>query len=321
MKKLNVFSTFDGIGGGRIALEKVGIPVEKYYSSELDPYAIGIMQYNYPDTIQMGDINNWKEWDIDWASIDLFIGGSPCQGFSLNGKMLNFEDPRSKLFFIYVEILNHIKSLNPNVKFLLENVKMKKEWEDIISKYLGVEPLLINSALVSAQSRPRLYWANWEFEIPADMGILLNDILEDGYGISVTNKGNNVGRLLEKSHCLMARDYKGFGNQCMTGVIVKSTSDNDTRSFCVKDKIVYDRKNIQTLDQLNVEDGKYTLRRVTPLEYERLQTVPDFYTQFGVINGKTVKISNTQRFKALGNGWTTNVISHIFSKLKEKAEN
>lgn len=117
---MNILSLFDGISCGRVALERVGIPVDKYYASEIDKYAIQITQKNYPDTIHLGDVTKWKDWDIDWKSIDLLIGGSPCQGFSNAGKGLNFDDPRSALFFVFVDILNHIKSVNPNVKFLLE---------------------------------------------------------------------------------------------------------------------------------------------------------------------------------------------------------
>lgn len=124
------------ISCGQVALERAGIEVGAYYASEIDKYAIQITQKNYPNTVQLGDVNNWKNWNIDWASIDLLIGGSPCQGFSFAGKQLNFDDPRSKLFFVYADILNHIKKHNPNIKFLLENVKMKKEYQDVITETL-----------------------------------------------------------------------------------------------------------------------------------------------------------------------------------------
>lgn len=175
-----VLSVCDGISCGQVALEKAGIKVEQYYASEIDKYAIQITQKNYPNTIQLGDITKWKEWNINWKSIDLLIGGTPCQGFSFAGKQLNFDDPRSKLFFVYVDILNHIRKYNPNVKFLLENVKMKKEYQDVISSYLDVEPVEINSALVSAQNRKRLYWTNiGKIEQPKDKGILLKDIVHE----------------------------------------------------------------------------------------------------------------------------------------------
>jgi len=133
---MNVLSLFDGISCGMIALERAGIEVDKYYASEIDKYAAKVSEANYPDIIRLGDVADWREWDIDWPSIDLLIGGSPCQGFSFAGKQLAFDDPRSKLFFVYVDILNHIKALNPNVKFLLENVRMKKEYLDVITKEL-----------------------------------------------------------------------------------------------------------------------------------------------------------------------------------------
>jgi DNA (cytosine-5)-methyltransferase 3A len=133
---MNILSLFDGMSCGRIAAERAGLDVDNYYASELDKYAITVTQANWPNTVQLGDVTKWREWDIDWASIDLLIGGSPCQGFSFAGKQLAFDDPRSKLFFVYVDILNHIRSLNPDVKFLLENVRMKKEFLDVITESL-----------------------------------------------------------------------------------------------------------------------------------------------------------------------------------------
>lgn len=157
---MNVLSLFDGMSCGQLALWKSEIKIDKYYASEIDKHAIKVTQHNFPDTIQLGDINRWMEWDIDYASIDLLLAGSPCQGFSFAGKGLAFDDPRSKLFFVFVKIYDHIKTLNPNVKFLLENVRMKHEHELAISQYMGIEPIIINSALVSAQNRVRLYWTN-----------------------------------------------------------------------------------------------------------------------------------------------------------------
>ena len=194
---MNVLSVFDGMSCGMLALERAGIEVNNYYASEVDKYAEKVSQANYPGIVRMGDVTKWREWDIDWSSIDLFIGGSPCQGFSFAGKQLAFDDPRSELFFEYVNILNHIKSVNPNVKFLLENVRMKKEYLDIISGFLGDEPVFINSALVSAQNRQRYYWANWDFEQPEDKGVLLVDIMESG----ATDR--------DKSFCIDANYFKG----------------------------------------------------------------------------------------------------------------
>lgn len=265
---MNVLSLFDGIRCGRIALERAGITVDKYYSSEIDKYANIIGDANYQDTISLGDITKWREWDIDWGSIDLVIGGSPCQGFSFAGKQLAFDDPRSALFFDYVNILNHIRDFNVDVKFLLENVRMKKEYLDEISRLLAVEPVSINSLFVSAQNRLRYYWCNWEVSQPNDKGILLSDIIESGI----------VDR--DKSYCIDANYYKG-GN-------LKSYFEKHRR------QLVFNSTDINDY------------RKLTPVECERLQTVPDNYT---------AHVSNTQRYKALGNGWTVDVVSHIFKEM------
>jgi len=296
---MNVLSLFDGMSCGRIALDRAGIEVETYYASELDKYAIAVTQANWPNTVQLGDVTKWKEWDIDWASIDLLIGGSPCQGFSFAGKQLAFDDPRSKLFFVYVDILNHIRSVNPNVKFMLENVKMKKEYLDVISQTLGVEPVFINSALVSAQNRQRFYWANWEFDQPEDKGIILADIIDSG----VTDR--------KKSHCLDANYFKG-GNP-------KSYFEKNRRQLIFFIGRGNNKAGFRALDgetpSITANSWEYNnfladksgYRKLTPVECERLQTVPDNYTNH---------VSNTQRYKMLGNGWTVDVIAHIFEGLK-----
>lgn len=188
---MKVLSLFDGMSCGQIALKQLGIIPERYYASEVDKHAIKQTQLNFPDTIQLGDVTKWREWDIDWKSIDLLLAGSPCQGFSFAGKQLAFDDPRSKLFFVFIDILNHIRSLNPAVLFLLENVNMKKSHMRIISEYCGVFPVNINSNLVSAQNRDRWYWTNIrtkqvglfgevyvDIPQPEDKGIFLRDILE-----------------------------------------------------------------------------------------------------------------------------------------------
>lgn len=297
---MNVLSLFDGMSCGQIALNRTGIKPHKYYAAEIDKYAITVTQANYPDTIQLGDVTAWRDWDIDWGDIDLLIGGSPCQGFSFAGAQLAFNDPRSVLFFVYVDILNHIKSLNPNVKFMLENVKMKKEHLAVISEHLGVEPVFINSRLVSAQNRQRYYWCNWEVEQPEDKGILLSDIIESG----------DVDR--DKSFCLDANYYKG-GN-------LKSYFEKNRR------QLVFIQQKARGFNKggVKAKDGKtptlsanswehnnhltngVDYRKLTPLECERLQTVPDGYT---------AHVSNTQRYKMLGNGFTVDVIAHIFKKL------
>lgn len=189
---MKVLSLFDGMSCGQIALKQLSIIPERYYASEIDKHAIKQTQLNFPNTIQLGDVTKWKEWNIDWESIDLILAGSPCQGFSFAGKQLAFDDPRSKLFFVFIDILNHIRSLNPDVLFLLENVNMKKSHMRIISEYCGVFPVNINSNLVSAQNRNRWYWTNIrtkqiglfgeayvDIPQPEDKGIFLLNIVED----------------------------------------------------------------------------------------------------------------------------------------------
>jgi len=177
---MNVLSLFDGMSCGRIALERAGIPVTNYYASEIDKYAMKVSAANYPDIVQLGSVTELK--NINWSDqkIDLVIGGSPCQGFSFAGKQLNFEDPRSALFFEFVRVLNEIRLANPEVKFLLENVKMKKEHLSIISELLNVDPKKINSSEFSAQNRERYYWTNINFELPDfKKEIFLKDILDN----------------------------------------------------------------------------------------------------------------------------------------------
>jgi len=301
---MNVLSLFDGMSCAQIALDRADIEVNNYYASELDKYAIKITQKNFPHTVQMGDV---REIDASEApKIDLLIGGSPCQGFSLAGKQLNFEDERSKLFFEYVRLL---KELKPKY-FLLENVRMKKEIQDVISGLLGVEPIEINSALVSAQNRKRLYWTNIPVEQPKDKKILLSDIITDGI----------VDR--EKSHCIDANYWKG-GN-------LKSYFEKHRRQL-VFDRCLQigeaDLKGIESIKRVYSVNGKApTLstcqgghrepkinisrsqwRKLTTVECERLQTVPDNYTE---------GVSNTQRYKMLGNGFTVDVITHILKGMK-----
>ena len=292
---MKVLSLFDGMSCGRIALDRAGIKVTSYHASELDKYAIKVTQANWPETVQLGDVTKWREWDIDWVGIDLLIGGSPCQGFSFAGKQLAFDDPRSALFFVYVDILKHIRTLNPDVKFMLENVRMKKEYLTIISEQLGVDSVFINSNLVSAQNRQRFYWANWDIEQPEDKGIFLADVLECDF----------VDR--EKSHCLDANYFKG-GNP-------KSYFEKHRRQLVFIEQTPRGKNagGIKALDgktpTLSANSWEHNnsilYRKLTPIECERLQTVPDNYTNH---------VSNTQRYKMLGNGWTVDVIAHIFKQ-------
>ena len=194
---INILSLFDGISCGQVAFERAGILVNQYFASEIDEKAIKVTQTNYPKTIQLGSILNWESWDL--PKIDILIGGSPCTGFSQAGKGLNFDDPQSKLYFEFVKVLNAVK---PKY-FLLENVRMNKEFRDIISSDLGVKPIEINSALVSAQNRRRLYWTNIpNVSPPEDKGILLNKVLyhlPHGYKKEFVGLANKYPTLVAQS--------------------------------------------------------------------------------------------------------------------------
>jgi DNA (cytosine-5)-methyltransferase 3A len=336
-KQINVLSLFDGISAGQLALQRVGIEVDNYYASEIDKYAIQITQNNFSNTIQLGSISDWNKWDIDFSKIDMVIGGSPCQGFSFAGKQLNFEDNRSKLFFDFVNILNHIRVLNPNVKFLLENVRMKKEYQDVISKYMGVEPIVINSKLVSAQNRHRLYWTNIQnVTQPEDKGIILKDIIFDevdekyyltAEAIDYMSRLRNGKPRWEyhknpidgKAACLTANMYKGvpYGvlripEATKKGYVEINPNEGVDLTFINsktrRGRRMEDKSNCLTATNYDYcwYDG-YICRKLTPIECERLQTFPDNYTD---------GLSNTQRYKALGNSWTVDVIAHIFKNLK-----
>jgi len=315
---MNVLSLFDGMSCGQIALQKSGIQVDKYFASEIDKHAMQVARANYPDMVHLGDVRDIKAHKngelfvpLDRGyKIDLLIGGSPCQGFSFAGKQLNFDDPRSKLFWEFVRLL---KDLRPKY-FLLENVKMKQQSMDVITEALGVEPIFINSRLVSAQNRQRYYWTNIPMDkLPDDKGIMLKDVLEDGH----------VDR--DKAHCIDANYFKG-GN-------LKSYFEKHRRQLVFsKDGLCHvgdaDIRGNDNVRRVYHPDGKApclttmggghrepktltsdtTWRKLTPLECERLQTVPEGYTDH---------VSNTQRYKMLGNGWTVDVISHIFNGMKE----
>ena len=361
---MNVLSLFDGMSCGQLALDQLGIKVDTYYASEIDKYAIQIAKKNYPKTKHLGDVREIKAKNL--LPIDLLIGGSPCQGFSKAGKGLNFSDPRSALFFEFVRILKETK---PKY-FLLENVRMKKEYQDVISEHLGVEPIQINSSLLSAQNRVRLYWTNLtNIKQPIDKNIVLKDILETGH----------VDR--DKSFCIDANYFKGGNLKSyyekhrrqlvfLCGRIVgrkinpvtgKRDDYNpdiklkqrieprlDNKSGCLttvqKDNILLvkeaTRKGFTAIEDGDCFDATFlksktrrgrnmkyksncltaapyeymkythpTYRKLLPIECERLQTVPDNYTE---------GVSNSQRYRMLGNGWTVEVIKHILDKLKEK---
>jgi len=385
---MNVLSLFDGMSCGQQALKELGITVDNYYASEIDQYAIKIAKKNFPDTIHVGDVVKLKAEDL--PQIDLLMGGSPCQGFSFAGKQLNFNDPRSALFFEFVRLLRECK---PKY-FLLENVRMKKEYQDVITEQLGVEPIMINSSLVSAQNRVRLYWTNIpNIKQPQERGIVLADILEcepSNYTIMSDNFTNRLkdNRCLtdltqEKASNLSAMEYVKNGkqgdylacNRVGKPVQVGSASDINGHDMIKRvyspdgksptltsmqggntqpkvsivetdnyyqlnregaypgqqqDRIRKPNKPSNTLTSATssipkvVIDDIVTLndnqrekttellkgihyRKLTPLECERLQTLPDNYTD---------GVSNTQRYKMIGNGWTVAVIKHILNEMQ-----
>lgn len=301
--KITVLSLFDGMSCGYQALNEAGVSVGNYYASEIDKYAISVAKRNHPDIIELGDVTKWREWDIDWSRIDLLIGGSPCQGFSFAGQKLNFDDPRSKLIFCYFDILIHIKSVNPDVKFLLENVRMKEDWKALIDEKTGVEGVRINSNLFSAQNRDRIYWTNLKIDdLPESNELTLPDILEEG-------ADENEKLYLTKKH--LAGFHKSYTWR-------PSQRTGKSRPIMAT---YYKRPPICPYLPHNNENAndKYSeYRMLSPVECERLQTLPDLYTAIGA-DGK--EISYTQRYKMLGNGWTVAVIKFLFQELAQEQTN
>jgi DNA (cytosine-5)-methyltransferase 1 len=281
---MNVVSLFNGMNTGRQALENVGIKVNKYYSSEIKPYAIELTQHHFPDTIQVGDVTKWKEWDIDWQSIDLILSGSPCQDLSAAGKRAGINGSKSSLFFVFVEILEHIKKINPNVLFLQENVGSASKLDvGIMSRALGVYPVRINSKLVTAQLRDRYYWSNIKtketmFDIvtdipqPKDLRILLKDIITSGEVDGI------------KSRCLIER---------YIGAIPKS---HDAIQRHLKERVKFGSYTVVKESEL--------LRAFNKIEMCRLQGFPDNYCDI---------LTTAKAGSLLGDGWTLPIIEHIFN--------
>lgn len=334
---MNVLSLFDGMSCGRLALERAGIKVDNYYASEIDKYAQIVSEKNYPNIIRLGSVEGWKDWNL--PHIDMVIGGSPCQGFSNAGRGLNFDDPRSKLFFTFVDI---VKALKPKY-FLLENVMMKKEWQAVITKYMDVEPIMINSALLSAQNRKRLYWTNIpEVGYPCGKDVILADIIETDQPYIKTDKKEKDNVLIMvgmaddiKGHDMQRRIYSPLGKSptlsTMQGgntqpkiMIVPEATKTGYVEIHPNEGIDLTHPNSKTrrgrrmssksialtagTSDFNWYNG-LTYRRLTVKECERLQTLPDNYTE---------GVSNSQRYKMIGNGWTVDVIAHIFSYLPEE---
>jgi len=356
----NVFAAFDGHSGGQTALKVMGIKPVKYYASEVDKYAIQATMAVFPKTIQMGDITKWREWSINWSTIDLFIGGSPCQGFSMAGKMagtaavLNGEkivvDSREKylelklagaeflsqsyLFWEYILLLDHIKLVNPNIRFFLENVKMKKDFLDLISNAIGMEPVFINSALVSAQNRQRYYWCNWGVEQPEDKGIVLADILESGgacdlmttkqdksFVLTASYNGAVAWNSIKRKQRTMIKEHDisktCYGNYLEVKCAAQRGRYNDNGKIQQQFEV---RKDDKTNSLTTVKKDNFVMtterlknihyRKLTPRECGRLQTIPEDILDTLLSAG----ISNSQLYKMFGNGWTIDVIAHIFKQ-------
>lgn len=309
---MKVLSLFDGISCARVALERVGIPVEAYYASEIDKYAIQISKKNYPDIFQWGGIKGIDgKWIIRNHRIDLIIGGSPCQDLSIAKKdRKGLDGERSGLFWEYVRILKEVK---PQY-FILENVNsMPKEAKEIITKELGVEPIMINAALVSAQNRKRLFWVGRrvgdtyvkvEIPQPEDKGIMLKDILIDG----IAEK--------DKSLCVTAtysracpRDYFGKSSRQLIKVGEFNSGGQGDRVYSIKGKSVSLSANGGGRGAKTglYETTKGVYRKLHPIETERLQGLPDNYTE---------GISTTQRYKCLGNAFNCDVVAWILKHIK-----
>ncbi len=276
---MNVLSLFDGLSGARIALDVAGIKVDNYYASEIDKWAIKVAQENYPENIQLGSVVDLTEDQLKEMKIDLLIGGSPCQGFSVAGHMKGmstkegidvttleqylklkeegFEfDGQSYLFWEYIRVLRIIK---PKY-FLLENVRVQKKWKDIFDEVVGVEPIMINSALLSAQNRVRYYWTNIpNVEQPEDLEIMLKDVIDSGRPVLVGNQGKEVLKEdIEKSACLLARDYKGFGNQGMTAAEERPCKLREVKkdSLCIHIADAADINGHESIKRVYSDEGK-----------------------------------------------------------------
>ncbi len=331
---MNVLSLFDGISCAMVALERAGIPVNKYYSCEIEKNAMKVSKKNYPDIISLGSVIDFNK-DMIKEPIDLLIGGSPCQDLSIAKKnRRGLEGDRSSLFFEYVRIKNE---MNPKY-FILENVaSMKKEDKDIISGIMGCEPVMFNASLVSAQTRKRYFWTNIQFDLPADRGILLKDILQpdaqanrvyspEGKSCTLSANGGGLGAktglyyLEGKEITSDPKQNKGLfiteENKLavVEGVKKGFTEINDYQSVDLsyancktmrRGRVGDKAKNLMTGNNIHVNQNNI-IRKLTSIECERLQSLPDNYTD---------SIAMTNRYKCLGNAFNVEVVAHILKHM------
>jgi len=285
---LNVLSLFDGLSGGQVAAERTGIKIDSYHASEIAPSSIKVTQKNYPNTIQIGDVT--KVDGTKFKGIDLLLGGSPCQGLSrAKTDRENLADIRSILFYQYVRIL---KECEPKY-FLLENVPMDAESEEEFNRLLGIKPIKINSALVSAQNRTRLYWTNIpNITQPGDRNISIEDILEEIPCQLFSDERIEKTKINTKNYIKWDVSGKGYYSQ-------------QDRAYFKNGKMCCVPKS-QVKSKINVVESDGVYRRLSPIEAERLQTLPDNYTLCS-------RVSTTKRYEMIGDGWTVDVIAHILS--------
>jgi len=304
---MNVVSLFNGMNTGRQALENVGIKVDKYYSSEIKPYAIELTQHHFPDTIQVGDVTKWRDWDIDWKSIDLILSGSPCQDLSAAGKRAGINGKKSSLFFVFIEILEHIKVLNPKVLFLQENVGSASKLDvGIMSRALGVYPVRINSLLLTAQKRDRYYWSNMKtketmFDLvtdipqPNEKEIFLKDIIN----FQSDNKyltDEQIQRGINKNKAQTLHTGTSMGK-------VNFPTDINGKGKCL---IVM---NILGSREVNHIQDDFGIRILNKIELCRMQGFPDNYCDILTYNHSA---------SLLGDGWTLPIIEHIFKLINNE---
>ena len=292
---MKVVALFDGIGTGLQALKNLGIKVDEYHCFEIEKYALQVSKSNHPEMIHHGDLT---QFDFSqFSDVDLLMGGSPCQGFSFAGKGLAFDDPRSKLFFEYVKIRDMIKPKH----FFLENVQMKQEYLNIMTNYMGVTPITINSSLVSAQKRPRNYWCSSDISLPKNTNVHIKDILED---TTLSNPAFIVGRRINSEGKREDKDKSIPLVQCLE--VRQGTDKTGCLTTIQKDNVVTNLPVGRHYDVFKRYAKGVDWRYLTPIELERLQTFPDNYTAV---------VSDSQRKRLLGKCWTVKVIEHIIHSL------